>query len=815
MSIKASNQITVVDIEDVGRLSVYLNSNLPLSTIYDPNSNSYAPNWQTTNLKLTPVIYLNDKALALNASGLALTWKRREGSSSEGNLTVGETVSGGILTVNQNKLSTVSSGLLSYICYVSYKDPDSGVTVNAQSLLSFSLLQNAVELHYCSIDGANVFLYNSAGNLMGDSQITLTANLSNVTITNWQYKKADGTFAVYPTTSDNQTISGSTLIVKPAHAIFFNDIAVVKLVTNDVDVYDTITIAKLRDGSHSVIGALNNDSHTLPANSAGTITSYAGADSTLSIYENGSDITSTFSITTTPSSGVTGTQSADKKTYTVTGMTVDTGYVDFVATRAGYATITKRFALSRVKGGASGSTARVYFLDSDTLVLNKNISNVFTPSNVTFSSFYRDGTSANRTAYSGRFIIAESTDGTTFTNKYTSTADEAAKTYTPSATNIAAVKCTLYASGGVTNALDTQTVMVAKDGATGATGAGGISVVVGNENQGIPCNSSGNVSPATDVTIPFYGYQGTTRIACSVTAGTLPSGVTVKSNTASTTSAAGSLVLAFAVNATLGDSAAMSGTIDLTFNCGGQSIVKKFSWQKNKAAVNGTNSVLFELISPAGNVIVNSANNVSLETIMYSGTSVVTPTAFVWKKYASGAWTVISGQTASKLTVTPAMVDGSASFSCTGTYDGKTYTAYATVIDKQDNYDVDVICTLGTQIKNGMGSGVIYYRLYQNGSEVDVLKSTNFSSTAPSSPATGAFYYHIDVTAKTVTLKKYNGTAWADATGADLPSETYKTYRLDKNSLPMDDGNVWKTGKVVYIDGSMIDSKCTFVVEVE
>lgn len=818
MAIKASNQITIIDIDDVGRLGVYLTSSLPLSAIYDPNTDTYAPNWAATNLKVTPVLYLNDKALSLTAPGVSISWKRREGAGSEGNLTAGESVSGGILTVSQNKLSTVSSRLLSYLCYVTYTDPDTDVTVNAQSVLSYSLLQNANELHYISIDGGNVFLYDSAGNLTGDSQLTLTANPVNVTISEWQYRKADGAFEAYPATSDNATVSGNTLHIKPSHAVFFHDTAVIKVVTDDVDVYDTVTITKLRDGAHAVAGALTNDAHTLNANSSGTVSSYAGAASTLAIYENGSDITNTFTITTTPSSGITGTQSSDKKTYTVTGMTVDNGYVDFTAVRSGYASITKRFVLTRVKAGTNGAAARTYFIETDTLVLNKNVNNVFTPSKVTFQSFYRDGTSAARSAYSGRFKIEESTDGSAYTVKYTSTANEASKEYTPSAANIAAIRCTLYAAGGTTTALDTQTVLITSDGRTGAAGAGGSSVIVGNESQVIPCSSAGNALSATDIVIPFAGYKGTVKVPCSVAVGALPTGMTVKSNTGSTAADDGSLVLTVASGASLGSADTMSGTVDLTFTCNGTTVVKKFTWTKSKAAVNGTNgvnAVLFQITSPAGNIIFNSSNNVSLETVMYSGTSTVTPSSFIWKKYASGSWAAVSGQTASKLTVTPDMVDGYASFSCTAVYGGKSYTAYATVIDKQDNYAVECISTMGLQIKNGQGYGVIYYRLFQGGTEVDALKSTNFLTAAPANPASGDFYYAVNRTAKTVTLKKYNGTTWADAAASDLPKETYRTYRLDKNSLPLDGGEVWKTGKAIYIDGSDIDEKCTFVVEVE
>lgn len=824
-AVKASTSLTLYSVDNSGTFGISLNSNQPVHQIYDPNTNTYQPNYATNSLKITPTIMRNTDALSPTDSHLTVTWKRQEGSGSEGNLTAGETVSGGVLTVNQNKLSSVASGIITYICYVTYTNAQENVTLNDRDSLTFTLVKNANEVHDISVIGDNnVFLYNSAGSLKSAGQITLTATATNVNISTWQYKKSDGTWASYPTTSDNATITGSTLIVKPSHSIFFNDVAVIKILTDDVDVYDTITITKLHDGAvgkDAVIATLTNESHSLPANSAGTVSSYNGAVSTLLIYEGLTDKTSTWTITTTASTGITGTQSDDKKTFTVTGMTVDTGYVDFAASKSGYTSITKRFALTRVKAGSNGTAARVYELTSSTIVINKNISNVLTPSSITFSSYYRDGNSATRNAYSGRFIIEESTDGTTFSAKYTSSANEATKVYTPSASNLSAIRCTLYAAGGTTTALDSQTVIITQDGKTGATGAAGkdsISVIVGNESQVIPCNSSGNILAALDVTIPFYGYKGTTRVGCTVTPGTLPSGVTIKSNTPATASVTGNLILTFAANGALGASATKTGTIDLSFTCEGQSVVKKFTWTKANAAVNGTSSVLFEVLSPAGNVIINGQNNVQLTTIMYSGTSQVTPTAFVWKKYNSGAWTTISGQTASTLTVTPDMVDSSASFSCTATYGGKTYTAYATVLDKQDNYQASLISTAGEAFKNSVGTTVLYSLVYQNGKEVDVLKSMVFSSTAPSSSKNGDFYWKINTSAGTVTLQKYTGTAWEDATGADLPQLKYNIYRTNANNEIMDEGEIWKSGKAVYFDASGLatlpQKKCNFILQV-
>lgn len=113
--------------------------------------------------------------------------------------------------------------------------------------------------------------------------------------------------------------------------------------------------------------------------------------------------------------------------------------------------------------GDKGDSGRVYFLEPSSLVIKKGSDNVLNPSTITFQSYYRDGTSAIRIAYSGRFIIQESTDGDNYTTKYTSSANENSKTYTPSSSNIKSIKCILYAAGGTTTQLDNQTVVVLTD----------------------------------------------------------------------------------------------------------------------------------------------------------------------------------------------------------------------------------------------------------------------------------------------------------------------------------------------------------------
>ncbi len=109
----------------------------------------------------------------------------------------------------------------------------------------------------------------------------------------------------------------------------------------------------LYDQNDSPVAVLSNEAHPVPCNSDGSSPDLSGAVSTLSILLGNDDISSFYSVSVTASSGITGSLSV--RTYTVTGMTADTGSVDFTATRAGWPTFTKRFSLAKQKQGLPGA----------------------------------------------------------------------------------------------------------------------------------------------------------------------------------------------------------------------------------------------------------------------------------------------------------------------------------------------------------------------------------------------------------------------------------------------------------------------------
>ena len=600
-TVLTSSQQTFVDITDQRKLSAYITSNLPKTQSEDPNvlPHTYAPSWANTHLVLTPVVFLDQTSIALGSSGLTITWKRKDGTSAETVVTSGESVSGGILTVSQNKLSASSSGMITYICYISYYDSETKNTVNISSDITFTLVRNAenAKLAYVTAD-TYVFKYDTSSALVGATQATLTGQVQGVTISKWQYKNSSGDWADYPTTSDNASITGGTLVVKPAHAVFVNNVAQIKLVTSDADVYDTVTITKIYDGT---------------------------------------------------------------------------------------------------KGDP---------------------------------------------------------------------------------------------------------------GTPGSSGSGGLSVILSNEAQSIPCTSGGAVTAATNVTIPFTAYEGIEQKAATCTVGTLPSGVTVKSNTPATATAAGSVVLTFAKNSTLGGASVLTGTIPLTFSVSGKSVVKNFAWTKANAGTSGTSAVVFSVYAPNGTIVQNQSGSLTLATSAYEGATAITNATYQWAKYSGGTWVNISGATAATLTVQGADIVNIQSYRCTMTYNSKNYVDVITVEDKSDPYVSEMLSIGGFTVKNNLGGLVPYVIVRTNQREVDPLKG-NISETAPASPAAGDFWYQIDHTGHTVTLMKYSGSAWSAAT--ETQELTYTWYAQDKDGNPI---TFDKTGKVIYLSAADIDSILTLQCDV-
>lgn len=232
---------------------------------------------------------------------------------------------------------------------------------------------------------------------------------------------------------------------------------------------------------------LSNDYYSVNVDSNGKYSKFPTDVTTKAqVMYGANDITSECAFSITKSDNISGTWDSAKHQYTVTALTADTGWVNIQATYLSKLTVTKQFTVAKLYAGAKGTPGRTYFIELSSRVLKRSKDNTIAPNFFTIKGFYRDGNSTTRVAYNGRFTIEETNDGNTWKRVYTSPADEFSVThslYTAIATgsgmnsvvgdgkgnaigfprDTIAVRCTMYASGGTTTALDVQDCAILVD----------------------------------------------------------------------------------------------------------------------------------------------------------------------------------------------------------------------------------------------------------------------------------------------------------------------------------------------------------------
>ena len=693
---KAYGSITIVDIGDLGTLSVYPEADSPNSVIYDPNqdgNNQYNPNWEVDALELSAKAYYGGKELTLSEDKFSITWYKRLGK--EDLIEIGkiqnsvrtystarqtfETIdfNTGNLSIKKNVL-TLSTPTISYVCKVIYTEPQSNIDLTAQGQLSFSIIAQPTTIKSCTITGESAFLYNGIGQLVGAEQITLKGNLQNCSVQEWLYKNridSNGNYKWTPVSEDfidKTDRSKLTIDVKTHDSTtsnyFFDDVAVFKLQTNVANIYDVHTITKIRQGAPgteilSVV--LTNEDMYVPCNADGSLTDGALTNaSTEVIVYNGNDVvtmdSTKVSITIDKTSNISGdwdAQVTDKKVYKITGMTKDggdTGRVIFKVTYTEQEGVPpkesfKVFYLTKIKKGADGTSPLIYSLGVSTVTTTKTADNessngyVYTPNNFTVTSTVHDG---NRTsAYAGKFRITPYISNVASNTPYFSMNNESEYTYGIGSLGVTTSRYTSFlvellpaGSSNTTTAsvLDRQTITVVSDGETGATGEDGIAIDMGNSADVIPCAPGGEVLAEQIINIPITVYKGIEKIAATID---IASGVASDSQEGPTKTDITSP----------SKSNDYKGMVQLTFAKGsklggrdrGEVIITitidnnltiSKSYSWSKGR-QGESSILLRAYAKTGNIINNGDNSVTLSGELTSGATSLTPTSWQWSKY--------------------------------------------------------------------------------------------------------------------------------------------------------------------------------------
>lgn len=276
----------------------------------------------------------------------------------------------------------------------------------------------------------------------------------------------------------------NTVYMNPDILIIGNQTLTEKLTAMDNNIAD----------AKSMTMELTNDYQSITTDADGNITgTFPIVTTTAQVMYGTNDVTNDCTYTITKSNNVTGSWNDSTHTYTVTGLSADNGWVDIKATYLRALSITKRFTVAKLKAGknglqgdpgAEGKPGRTYMIEPSCTVLKRGSDKVISPNFLEFNAYYRDGDSATRYAYSGRFVIEETADGNTWKTIYTSSTNETSvkhylytvltdgngQTITDGngttlgiPRDVTNIRCKLYAAGGTTDMLDMQSVAVVID----------------------------------------------------------------------------------------------------------------------------------------------------------------------------------------------------------------------------------------------------------------------------------------------------------------------------------------------------------------
>jgi hypothetical protein len=271
---------------------------------------------------------------------------------------------------------------------------------------------------------------------------------------------------------DSRTLTTGNFIAPGGS--FSNNVYYVNVTATLGALSKTVRVIRITDGVEPILSFLTAPSVTLPASSAGVVSSWAAATGDFQVWQGGVEVTSgiTYAIQSNPST-LTASINSSTGVYSVTAagswangsnttsITFRATHTATGATRDAVLTLAKALAGGTGSAGAPGADAVVYEIEPSVSSVSRNNIGVATPSSVTFAAYSKTG-SAARVAFSGRFTIDTFIDPT-WTGQYTSVSNESSTTYTVPA-SVTAIRVKLYANGSLSPLLQQVTVPVVPDG---------------------------------------------------------------------------------------------------------------------------------------------------------------------------------------------------------------------------------------------------------------------------------------------------------------------------------------------------------------
>ena len=197
---KASAQFTLMDYTDGISLITGIDSNLPLTLLYDTANQTLNPSWaESTSLQLTPRVIKAGSSTSLVETMTSRKWYRRNAGGDWTEILSGqngETInsSTGVLTVSQDKL-TGNIWQVDYKFEGTYTDPNLGLPFPISIAITFSRVANGTSFVVARAyaTGGNQFKNGSPASLPIKAELIrgTTADTTNLSY-KWQ-KSTNGT----------------------------------------------------------------------------------------------------------------------------------------------------------------------------------------------------------------------------------------------------------------------------------------------------------------------------------------------------------------------------------------------------------------------------------------------------------------------------------------------------------------------------------------------------------------------------------------------------------------------------------------------
>ena len=224
-------------------------------------------------------------------------------------------------------------------------------------------------------------------------------------------------------------------------------------------------------GDDAIVMDLNNENHTIAADSTGAALTLAGATTTATIFEGNSDISNSYTFSSSATTGIGFSTSNGGRTITITSMAnaTNSGTVTITATRTNFPTKTAVFSLSKVNEGEDGTPATVFSLIINPKSIRKLEDGSFSPSSVSVSARKTVGTTNSAVTSSDGVTIRAFYDSSTnqFTSSSSGSLSVASSAY---GTNTNAIRFEVTSSSNASIIHDSETVPIIPDGAEGDEG---------------------------------------------------------------------------------------------------------------------------------------------------------------------------------------------------------------------------------------------------------------------------------------------------------------------------------------------------------